>query len=279
MSRPLVEFIHAPDMPWNPAPLSAARADVAHKLLSHDGRTGASSLLVQYPAGWRRDTPEQLAAEEEIFVLDGTLTINGENFGPGDYTCLPRGFPRHSAIANDGAVALTFFSAKPDALSAGQTYDARAHVPRQSLYGDGWDVDYAGVNSPEIAGSGSRKKLLRTDPVTGDQTWLMGVIPSYREKRVESHPVVQECYMVWGEMSGNTGLLVTGSYFWRPPEILHGPYGTKTGAIILSRTEGGSLTVDYYDLDEPFRHDPPHRVMVPEDVAVYAQPKRPAQRY
>ena len=72
----------------------------------------------------------------------------------------------------------------------------------------------------------------------------MGVIQSYREKRVESHPVVQECYMVWGEMSGNTGLLVTGSYFWRPPEILHGPYGTKTGAIILSRTEGGSLTVD-----------------------------------
>ncbi|MDA0368764.1 MAG: DUF4437 domain-containing protein [Proteobacteria bacterium] len=279
MSRPLVEFIHAPDMPWDNTPLSPARADVAHKLLSLDGDTGASSLLVKYPAGWQRTAPESLAAEEEIFVLDGTLTLDGEDFGPGDYTCLPKGYPRQSAVSADGAVALTFFSAKPVALKNASSNDDHAHVPRQSLYGDGWDADYAGVNSPEIAGSGSRKKLLRTDPVTGDQTWLMGVIPSYREKRVESHPVVQECYMVWGEMSGNTGLLVTGSYFWRPPEILHGPYGSKTGAIILSRTEGGSLTVDYYDLDEPFRHDPPHRVMVGEEVAVYAQPKRPTPRY
>jgi hypothetical protein len=276
--RPWIEFIHAPDMPWDQTALGPCRADVAHKLLSRDTESGATSLLVQYPAGWRRNDVERLTVEEEIYVLEGRLRISDETFGPGDYTCLPKNFSRKNAHSEDGAVALTFFSGVPDTTDSTDV-DARAHVPRQSLHGDSWDIDYAGVNSPEIAGSGSRKKLLRTDPVTGDQTWLMGVIPSYREKRVESHPVVQECYMVWGEMSGNTGLLVEGSYFWRPKELLHGPYGTKTGAIILSRTEGGSLTVDYYDLEEPFRHDPPHRVTVPEEIAVYAQPKRPTQRY
>lgn len=278
MGRPHIEFIHTPDMTWDNTPLSPARADVAHKLLSRDAGSGATSLLVRYPAGWKRAN-ETLAAEEEIFVLDGSLTINGEDFGPGDYTCLPRGYPRDGASSPDGAVVLTFFSAVPAPLDGTPGYDARAYVPRQSLYGDGWDVDYAGVNSPAIAASGSRKKLLRTDPVTGDQTWIMGVIPSYRETLVESHPVVQECFIIWGEMSGNYGFMTTGSYFWRPEEILHGPYGTKTGAIILSRTEGGSLTVDYYDLDEPFSYDRPHRIVVPEDLAVYAQPKKPDPRY
>lgn len=276
--RPWIEFIHAPDMPWDPSPLGPARTDVAHKLLSRDAESGATSSVVQYPPGWRRDGRECLSVEEELYVLEGALVIGDETYGPGDYTCLPKNYPRENAHTEDGAIVLTFFSSTPD-LSDSADFDDRAHVPRQSLYGDGWDVDYAGVNSPEIAGSGSRKKLLRTDPETGDQTWLMGVIPSYREKLVESHPVVQECYIVWGEMSGNTGLLVKDSYFWRPKEILHGPYGTKTGAIILSRTEGGSLTVDYYDLDEPFRHDPPHRVAVPEELTVYAQPKRPTPRY
>lgn len=276
--RDWIEFIHAPDMPWDEAPLGPGRADVAHKLLSRDETSGGTSSVVRYPAGWRREGRESLSVEEEIYVLEGALDIGGETFGPGDYTCLPKNYPRENAQSEHGAVVLTFFAGVPETTDE-TDFDARAHVPRQSLYDDGWDVDYAGVNSPEIAGSGSRKKLLRTDPVTGDQTWLMGVIPSYREKLVESHPVVQECYIIWGEMSGNTGLLVEGSYFWRPEEILHGPYGTKTGAVILSRTEGGSLTVDYYDLDEPFRHDPPHRVAVPEELVVYAQPKGPTPRY
>ncbi len=279
MSRPHIEFIHAPDMPWDETPLSDIRADVSHKLLSRDEETGATSLLVRYPSGWARTAPEALAAEEEIFVLEGSLTLDGTVFAAGDYTCLPAGYPRRTAHSHDGATVLTFFSARPAAAARNAGYDERRYVPRQSLYGDGWDADYSGVNSPEIAASGSRKTLLRTDPVTGDQTWIMGVIPSYREKVVESHPVVQECYMIWGDMSGNYGFMTTGSYFWRPPEILHGPYGTKTGAIILSRTEGGSLTVDYYDMDEPFSYDRPHRVVVPAPMGPYAHIKEPAPRY
>jgi hypothetical protein len=282
MARPHIEFIHAPDMPWRKGLYGGGRDDVEHKLLSRDGATGASSVLVRYPAGWRRRSPEHLLVDEEFYVLDGAIEINDRSYSASAFANLPAGFLRHQAGSATGAVLLTFFSGEPRARpgqSPAGLYRPGGLVEWKCLIEEGWDGDYSGVNSPEIAASGSRKKLLRTDPATGNQTWIMGILPSYREKKVESHPVVQECYIIDGELPGNYGLMLPGAYFWRPPEILHGPYGSKTGAIVLSRTEGGSLTVDYYDLDEPHSFDPPHRVVVPADLRIYSQAKRPRPRY
>ena len=52
-----------------------------------------------------------------------------------------------------------------------------------------------------------------------------------KKKKVESHPVVQECFILNGEIEGNCGTMVKGSYFWRPRDILHGPYGTKLDVL------------------------------------------------
>ncbi|MSO64956.1 MAG: DUF4437 domain-containing protein [Alphaproteobacteria bacterium] len=282
MARPHIEFIHAFAMHWQKGLYGGARDDVEHKMLSCDPDTGESSVLIRYPAGWSRATPEHLQADEEIYVLDGALVVNGRTYAASAYAHWPAGYARRSASSPGGAVVLTFFSGEPRARAgeaAPGLFDGRRLIEWQSLYEQGWDADYRGVNSPEIAASGSRKKLLRSDPVTHDQTWIMGILPSYREKKVESHPVVQECYIIAGELPGNYGFMVAGAYFWRPPEILHGPYGSKTGAIVLSRTKGGSLTVDYFDLDEPYSFDPPHRVVLPPSLRLYGQPQRLRQRY
>lgn len=278
--RPHIEFIHSNDMPWQPHPVGAARTDVKHKMLSIDDTSHEMSVLIQYPAGWSRNTGERLSVDEEIFVLEGELQIGGIRYDEGCYAHLPAGYVREpSSESPNGAVVLTFYSGKPSSADDNIRYDAARLVTKIALYEEGWDSDYVGINSPEIAGSGSRKKLLRTDPDNGDQTWIMGIIPSYQETKVESHPVVQECFMISGDMAGNLGLLVKGSYFWRPRDILHGPYGTKTGCTILSRSKGGSLVVDYYDLAEPFSFNATHRVSVPEELVVYSQEKFPEKRY
>lgn len=278
--RPHIEFIHSDDMPWQTQAVGAARADVSHKMLSIDDTSQEMSLLINYPAGWRRDAAERLCVDEEIFVLEGELHIGGTRYDEGCYAHFPAGYLREpSSECQNGAIVLTFYSGKPSGGDSSSSYNKARLVEKISLYTEGWDSDYVGINSPEIAGSGSRKKLLRTDPENGDQTWIMGIIPSYQETKVESHPVVQECFMIGGDMAGNCGLLVKGSYFWRPRDILHGPYGTKTGCTILSRSKGGSLVVDYYDLAEPFSFEPIHRVSVPEELAVYSQEKFPEKRY
>jgi len=277
--RPHVEFIHTHEMPFETAELVSSRADIGSKLLSLAPGDGALSAVLSYPAGWKGKPNERMTADEEFFVLSGAILIGNVTYGEGCYAHLPAGYAKNITAGPAGAEVLTFFSQHPDPAPTAQTFDRSRLVERHSLYEDGWDADYSGVNSPEIAASGSRKKLLRTDPVSGDQTWIMGVIPSYREKKVESHPVVQECYIVSGELAGNYGLMTAGSYFWRPPQILHGPYGTKTGAVILSRTIGGKLIVDYYDLVDPFSYSPAHKVRVPEDLQVYAQERRPSHRY
>jgi len=282
MARPHIEFIHAFDMPWTKGLYGGARNDVEHKLLSYDSENSEASVLVRYPAGWTRGEAEYLSADEEIYVLDGAIEINGRRYTRSAYAYFPAGHVRRTASSSGGAVALTFFSGEPRGAKGNPPaglYDERRFIAWKSLFEEGWDADYSGVNSPEIAASGSRKKLLRTDPKTKDQTWLMGILPSYREKKVESHPVVQECYIIDGELPGNYGLMLPGAYFWRPPEILHGPFGSKTGSIVLSRTKGGALTVDYYDLDEPHRFEPVHRPVVPPEFRMYAQAKRPRPRY
>lgn len=277
--RPHIEFIHTREMPWTNGDLTPTRRGIAARLLSFAQANGAMSVTLKYPPGWQGVPNETLRSDEEFYVLAGEIRLGNTVYGEGCYAHLPAGYARSLTAGETGAEVLTFFSEHPAAATGQTQLDRSRLVERISLFEEGWDADYSGVNSPEIAASGSRKKLLRTDPVTGDQTWIMGVIPSYREKKVESHPVVQECYIVSGELAGNYGLMTAGSYFWRPPQVLHGPYGTKTGSIILSRTIGGRLIVDYYDLAEPFSYSPVHRTVVPEEMRVYSQMRRPAPRY
>lgn len=69
-----------------------------------------------------------------------------------------------------------------------------------------------------------------------------------------------------GSIAGNAGIMHPGAYFWRPPDIKHGPYGSKTGNIILMRSQGGALATDYYDPDATFRFDAPHQPVLPPEL-------------
>ena len=273
MSRQHIEFIHTSDMPWSKKDFNNFLEGIKYKILSIDNDTKEISVILKFPKGWKQKSNLNLLVYEEIYILSGSININNQELNEGCYSYLPANYPRKLFISDNGAEVLSFFSGKLSYTKKINKYNKNNFIKKISLFNDGWDNNYKGINSPEIASSGSKKKLLRTDKKNGDQTWIMGIIPSYQEKKVESHPVVQECFILNGEIEGNCGTMVKGSYFWRPRDILHGPYGTKTGCTILSRSKGGKLIVDYYDLDKPFDFNSTHQVVVPENLKKFSRKK------
>ncbi len=267
MSRPRVEFVQSQFLPWAAEPLAAVRPGTQTRILSRDAETGACSLLVRYPAGWRRDVAEHLLVDEEFLVIDGSLTVGGFTYGEKGYAHLPVNASRDGMVAGaDGAVVLTFFSATP-ALAAGPAPKA-ADQARLVEGIDAYQVPYTGNFHPEFPPGAGRKKLY-DDPVTGDQSWILGTLGMRWAERAERHPVVEEMYLLAGEVHGNLGVMRPGAYFWRPPEIAHGPYGSKTGNIYFFRTKGGPLSTEYEDAAEPFRWNPPHRPILPPDMTAF----------
>lgn len=87
------------------------------KMLHVDRVTGARTALMRMEPGCiypEHDHPQV----EECFVLEGAVTIDGQDYGPGDYTIAQAG-TRHGTIvsAPGGLVLLHWNSAAP--LGAG----------------------------------------------------------------------------------------------------------------------------------------------------------------
>jgi hypothetical protein len=281
MGRPHIEFIQAQALPWEGGVRgSAARSDVEAKILSIDTDTGGATCVIRYPKGWTRTAPEHLATDEEFYVLDGMLAINGVEYGPDTYAHLPAGFVCEHAGAERGAVVLTFFDG-PAVAGAGNEakFDDDRLVTRIAAATGDWgnaDVDAMGLT--EISAT-SRLMVLFADPANGEMTYLTGVVPFKPVGPPERHPVVQEFYVLAGTLAGNCGVMQAGAYCWRPPLVKHGPYGSPSGALILLRSIGGPLTTE---LDDPVPHtyQAEHQPVLPHDLAMHGdKPMAPPSRY
>ncbi len=93
---------------------------------------------------------------------------------------------------------------------------------------------------------------------------MIGVIPMNGVLRAETHSVVEEMYLLEGEMVGTLDIMRVGAYFRRPPEVKLGPYGSKTGCLILFRSRGGPLSTTFHD-DGVFIWSP-HRPVLPREL-------------
>ena len=272
MARPWIEFVQSQNLPWTSGTLWGVRPGVDLKVLSLDAEQGAASLLVRYPRGWRLERAGALSADEEFLVLEGDLALGAQRYREKSYAHLPAGYSRGAMTSDAGAVVLTFFSATP-AWSPAMPFDPARLV--ENL--DAFSVPYTGRFHPEFP-PGAGRKTLYEDPVTHDQSWILGTLPMRWAERAEVHPVVEEMYLLTGESHGNRGVMRPGAYFWRPPEIAHGPYGTLTGNLYFFRTHGGPLSTRYVDGGRPFRWWPPYDPVVPEELAGARGEAAPAPR-
>ena len=236
MARPHIEFVHALDLPLETIP-AGPFAGCAQRLLSQDDETGASTALVSLPGSWAGS----LAAHDrplELFCLRGRLELAGRAFGEGCHGWVPAG----TAAAPLGALTTALCLVMVEAVRA-PTGGPVEIVDSQEL--PFRDRTLAAVPPGLIV------KPLRVDPETGDRTWIAGVAPGWEEHRAEIHPTVEEAFVLRGDgLLGERGELTPGCYFWRPPNVRHGPMVTVGGQLVFFRTKGGGIEVTYEDVPD-----------------------------
>lgn len=283
MARPHIEFIQAQAMSWDASVYPDFRPGVEAKVLSVDSDDGECSVLLRYPANWERGVSEHLHVHEEIFVLDGAIEIAGVEYGRHFYAYLPAGYERPTASSKDGAVVLTFFSRTPKAdrgKPANGLYDDALLVKCVDSLGMPWDDrPFNREIDPGIVYG--YNKTLRTDPYTGEWSNLFGTgaqtHPDGWAAKLEKHECVEEMYLLTGDIhAGNCGVMHAGAYFWRPPDIYHGPYASMAGYVSFFRCIHGRMYNIWSDHEVDFAWNPPYKPVVPPELEKYVQ-EPPAQ--
>ncbi len=265
MGRPFIEFIQSQQLPWLEYDyVSSIRPGVEVRELSIDSQTGGCSILIKYPENYHHVSSRTLDADEEFFVISGELVIDGEKYGRYNYGHFPKGMLTKD-ISSSGAVVLTFFDKKPIATAATKDSDD-LQTERIIKRIDALAGEWGGNFNPDFP-PGAGRKWMRRDPVTNDETWVLGTMPLRYGMRSEKHPVVEEAYLLSGELVGHLGVMTPGAYFWRPPEEPHGPFGSMTGNLYLFRTVGGPLSTIYEPDSREFNWKPKHDPILPPELA------------
>lgn len=271
MPRPHIEFLHAQQLPWLPAPYAGpAWRGTETKILSRDDLSGACSLLWRLPAGFR-PPPFCLQSLLEFFVLDGACRLHGEDYGLDCYTALPGGMPWWDLTSAQGAVLLAFCARDPRSVSADDgpgEYDAQLHVPRIDTHRMPWtshDID------PSVQFLRLTHKVLRDLPATGERTILLSTgaqtHPRDWQEAQLRHDCVEEMYLLGGDIIGERGTMYEGAYFWRPPRQWHGPFGSRRGSLSIIRFAEGRHANEWGQERLPFSLTPSHAPALPADSA------------
>lgn len=110
---PGVVAVRTGDAAWRPTPL----AGIESKLLHRGGASGRTTRLLRFAAG-SRYPDHRHAAAEEIFVLEGSLWVNGVRLVAGDYCRSEPGTEERGTWSETGGLAIVVSSDRDAAGAA-----------------------------------------------------------------------------------------------------------------------------------------------------------------
>jgi Domain of unknown function (DUF4437) len=247
-------------VPWQRLDIAGLPKGLQAKMLSRDAKRGAVSLLTYLPIGWKHEKGYH-NADEEIFLVEGDLTIGDQKLTKYSYTFIPAGMAHGPVSTRQGAVLVHWFNKTPDFIISDKDMPgARVHaaVRDWNYYKNPWDTANFPVYRKGPPIPGLHVKLLRRDPDTGEMTWMTSSIASTRPGYLwEVHPTFEEYFLVErsGEMvvgeclpEGPVGKKYGDRGYWfRPAGVGHlGPISHSTGYGISLVRSGGPLWADYY---------------------------------
>lgn len=246
MSRPFIEFIHTQDIAWKP---SALGPQTDEKILSRDP-AGPTTRLLRLAPGATTTLTMGLAAE--VFVLTGTLSVSGQDLGYHGYAYLP---VATSISSRTGATVLAFFDPPAGDNDPAIVVDT---------IGQPWDR--TGLEG-EIAHLNYARKNLRFSPLGDRRTYLLGGMPHgfpSEGAKLEKHPHAEEMFLIAGDMPCSLGVMTSGAYFYRPPDVWHGLDCTLSGFLMIMRTPGSNVTISRWSDDLlAVSYDPDHAPELP----------------
>ena len=270
-SAEFVGFVQPHNLHFRPLVLPGLHT-VEFKQLSFDEKTGARTILVKLPPGWRQP-PGYHSTDLEMFVVEGGVRIGDRPVGRYSYAYYPAGYS-HSFGTEEGATVLQFWGGAPDYVASAKS------KPGTNSNGavDGLlyhDVPTSGPeslpkfrNEPVMENSPVHVKLLRLDEVTGQKTWIVTSPGGYPVMSGEgdlplwsSSASWQEGFLLAGDMTiaeclpeGQVaGAYDPNGYFFRPAGIKHGGLSqfSDTFSVWLYRTGPDHWVTYYNSCEEP----------------------------
>ncbi|MEO3784370.1 DUF4437 domain-containing protein [Actinocorallia sp. B10E7] len=233
--RPHVELIQENDYVWHGAELIGGEGRASERRLSVDEEDGSCSLRVDFHTRWGRG-PGVHHADTEFYVLEGSMTYAGKEYGKGAYLYVPKGVPAEAVVFSEGSKVLHYREYGDAGFDPGASRwaDAREEVIVMDTEAMNWDAVPNAGPMP-----GLFIKYLHVDPVTGFYTRLVHAQEGWTDHRLAHHPCYEEAYTTQGHMEYNFGTLDLGTYFFRPARVKHGHFTTQEGgATWLLRSDG-----------------------------------------
>lgn len=233
--RPDVDFIHTAELPWQqPAEGEFGVAGGGRKrLLSRDPADGAETSV-------HRVVDRQvgiLAAETDVYVLGGGGTVNGTPIEVNDYLHVDAGTRLDIQPGVRGLVLYCGFWSTPT-FTAGADGDPSGLLVTRTESLTWESATWSGAVQLQ---PGAMLKTLRRDDRC--YIYLAAMMPGWRSEQEESHPVYEESYKIYGDvLMGSRGVMREGSYFFRSPEVFHGPLYSRGGTMSFIRSDAPTTT-------------------------------------
>jgi len=115
MSRMPMEFFNPEDIPWEPYIIKGEDLNsVLCKVLSKDEETGAITLLIKYPKGFKMPALSCHTVTEEIFIVKGRITMEGKKYSKGYYAFRPVGMIHGDMDVLEETILLILYSGPAD---------------------------------------------------------------------------------------------------------------------------------------------------------------------
>jgi len=235
MSREHVEFISEGEIDWQEENLTDDLPPIRNKLLSVDAETGAFTRVVALHDTWRAQSV-RFPTTQELYVLDGQMTVDGLTLTPQSYVRIPAPVSVDSMSVDEQCRILWTSDSALDGNG-----DHEGHRFWKASESELTHVDAAALEWTPTAKEGPRQglytKYLHVDDQTGATTFLAKA-DGWTEPRQEHHDCVETSYTLDGGMRlGERGTMREGDYFWRPPWIRHGPMEPLDGFEAFMRVD------------------------------------------
>ena len=243
--RPHVEFVHEDDLISHPAELPDGTGQAVQRNLSVDEEDGSASLRIDFLTEFERPSGYH-AADTEWYLLEGGMTLGDRQLGKGSYLRVPKSIPIPGIKVTKGSQILLF---REHGDWGFQRVTPAVETPtRDVIISDTEAMRWEEIRNPETP-RGLMLKTLFRDPDSGAYTALAWAKPGWHDERLYHHLGYEECYTLFGRMTYNFGVLVPGTYFFRPPRIKHGDMVSShdKGCGWLLRSDQELVT--YYTVD------------------------------